>query len=141
MENRELYYQEIKNNIQNTTNFLSYNKMNIDLIKDNYVQMSLDITDETLNNCQIVHGGLLFSLADAAMSLAAKTNGKETVTISANINYLKAVQGKKVKAVASLIKKGKATSYYKCQIFNDEDVLCATVTGIYYFLEKEDYFK
>lgn len=135
--NKEEYYKAIKECLENNPGFVSYNKMYVEEINDNYSKMSINVDENTLNTCGIVHGGLIFGLADAAMSLAAKTNGREAITITSEINYIKACQGKKITAIANPVKVNSTTAAYKCEIYNDEDVLCATATGTYYFLDRD----
>ena len=50
--------------------FINYNKMEI--INDGDIKVKVNITDETLNPFNIVHGGLTFSMGDTVMGIKLK---------------------------------------------------------------------
>lgn len=136
---KEQVYEAIKNFVETSSGFMKYNKMHVEEIKDNYARMSVDIDENSLNPSGIAHGGLLFGLADSTMGMAARTNGKNVVTINSQIDYLKAGKGKKITAIATPLKIGRNTAVFRCELYTDEDVLCSVVTGTYYFLDRDTY--
>lgn len=137
--NKEEIYEAIKGFVENNAGFMKYNKMHVEEIKDNYARMSVDIDENSLNPSGIAHGGLLFGLADSTMGMAARTNGKNVVTINSQIDYLKAGKGKKITAIATPLKVGRNTAVFRCELYTEENVMCATVTGTYYFLDRDTY--
>lgn len=137
MEEKKLVYQDIINYVENSKGFIKYNNMHIEELKENYAKMYVDITEDSLNPSNIAHGGLLFGLADSVMGMAARTNGKNVVTINSQINYLRPGKGKRITAIATPLKVGKTTAVFQTEIYTDENVLCATATGTYYFLERD----
>lgn len=134
---KEEMYQSIIDYVENTRGFIKYNNMHIEELKDNYAKMHVDITEDSLNPSNIAHGGLLFGLADSVMGMAARTNGKNVVTINSTIDYLRPGKGKCITAIASALKVGKTTAVYRTEIYTDENILCATATGTYFFLDRE----
>jgi len=134
---QEKNFQLIKDYVENKKGFMKYNKMHVEEIKKNYAKMSADIDEDSLNPSNIAHGGLIFGLADSVMGMAARTNGKNVVTINSQIDYLRPGTGKKLTAIATPLKVGKTTAVFKSEIYTDENKLCATVTGTYYFLDRE----
>ncbi len=134
---KEETYKLIKNYVENNDGFMKYNKMHIEEVKENYARMSVDIDKNSLNPSHIAHGGLIFGLADSVMGMAARTNGKNVVTINAQIDYLRPGRGKKLTAIATPLKVGNTTAVFKAEIYTDDEQLCATVTGTYFFLDRE----
>lgn len=135
--NKELVYKDIIDYVENAKGFIKYNNMHIEELKENYAKMYVDITEDSLNPSNIAHGGLLFGLADSVMGMAARTNGKNVVTINSQIDYLRPGKGKRITAIATPLKVGKTTAVFRTEIYTDENVLCATATGTYYFLERD----
>ncbi len=133
---KEELYQAIIDYVEKGTGFIQYNKMHVEELKDNYAKMYVDITEDSLNPSMIAHGGLIFGLADSTMGMAARTNGKNVVTINSQIDYLRPGKGKKLTAIAQSLKVGKTTAVYRCEIYRDDEKLCATVMGTYYFLDE-----
>lgn len=90
-----------------------------------------------LNVLGIVHGGVLFSLADSVSGTAACTGRDYAVpTVNGSIQYLRA--GRKtsrIVAEAHEIKNGNAFSVCECRIMDNEGRLLATTTMTYYHLK------
>lgn len=128
-------YQEIIDYVENTNGFIKYNNMHIEEIKENYAKMYVDITEDSLNPSNIAHGGLLFGLADSTMGMAARTNGRNVVTINSSIEYLRPGKGKRMTCETEVLHVGKTTCCFRCNIYTDEDKLCATATATYFFLD------
>jgi acyl-CoA thioesterase len=103
----------------------------IDVVDKEKVEAHIDVSEKSLNPWKIVHGGLLFSLADTAAGLLSFANGHESVTVDSNINYLKPCT-KYAKCVATKVKTGKTISLYKVEIYNEKDGLLAVANMNYY---------
>ena len=123
--------KEINKEFERINDFNYHNGIIIDKISKEQVEAHVDAKKESLNIWGILHGGLIFGLADIAIGVLCYANGHESVTIDSNVNYLKPIK-KYAKAVATIIKQGKTISLYKADIFNENEELCATVTMNYY---------
>jgi len=55
-------------------------------------KVAMDATPEHCNGLAIVHGGVIFALADFAFAAACNSHGHPTVGINVNISYVKAAQ-------------------------------------------------
>lgn len=127
-------YSELKN-IFEESGFIKYNNIKVEEIKKEYAKLSVELSENTTNPSNITHGGLIFTLADSAMGLAARTNGHNIVTVNASIEYLRKGTGAKLFAIATPIKIGNNLSVYTCDILNDKEELIAKVTGTFYHLD------
>ncbi len=132
---KEQMYKEIIDYIENNPGFIKHNNIHIEEIKDNYAKCYVEITEDSLNPSGIAHGGLLFGLADSTMGIAARTNGKNVVTINAQIDYLKPGKGKKIICISEPLKVGKTTAVYRANIYTEKDILVASVTGTFFFID------
>ena len=122
---------DINDKFKEINDFNYHNGIIIDKKDKEEVVAHVDAKDYSLNTWGIIHGGLIFGLADIAIGVLCYINGHESVTVDANINYLKPLK-KYAKAVATKIKVGKTICLYKADIFNEKEELCATVTMNYY---------
>ena len=93
------------------------------------------ITETSNNPYNIAHGGFIFGLGDTAMGIAAASTGKNAVTLSATINYLKPSVGKYLIAEAEIVRSGKSTCYLRTNIYNDKEELVATMDSNYYYVK------
>lgn len=127
--------KKIENEFINQEGFIKENNIKLEELKENYSKISLEIEDKHLNPYGIVHGGILFALADTAMGIAARTKNENILTVNAQIDYLKPAKTKKLYATASSIKIGHTLSVYKTEITDENDKLIAICTGTFIFLE------
>lgn len=134
---KELTVENIIKYFDETPGFSKHNKLHIEELSKEKAIISAEITEDSLNPSGIVHGGLVFGLADTAMGTVAYLTGRKVVTVDSNINYLKPTTGSKVTCVAEPIKVGKTLGVYKADIFDGRNDLTATVTGTYFFLDRE----
>lgn len=133
--NKEEMYKQIIDYVENTPGFIKYNNLHVEELKDNFCKMYVDLTEDGLNPSSIAHGGLLFGLADSTMGIAARTTGRNVVTINAQIDYLKPSKTKRIYCISEPLKIGKTTAVYRASIYDDKNELTSTVTGTYFFLD------
>lgn len=117
--------------------FGRYNHFQIEDLSDEKAILIANTDENSYNPSNIVHGGLIFGLADTAMGTLAYLTGRKVVTIDSNINYLKPCRGSLVRCIAEPVKVGKTIGVYKADIYNEDKELAATVIGTYLFLNKE----
>ena len=129
--------KEINEEFKKNNDYNYHNGIIIDEVSDEKVIAHIDAKDYSLNSWKIMHGGIIFGLADIACGVLCYSKGHKCVTIDSNINYLKPVK-KYAKAVATCTKSGNTISLYKAEIFNEKEEMCATVTMNYYNLDKEE---
>ena len=110
------------------------NHLGIELIEaaDGRAKTKLAIRDEHLNAVQIVHGGVIFSLADFTLAAAANSHGNIAVAVNANISFLKAAQKGTLCAEAIEISRNNKLASYSINITNAEGELIANYHGMVY---------
>lgn len=116
--------------------FMSYNGLYIVESKENYVKIGVDITEKSLNPFGIVHGGLIYTLADSAMGIALATTGRSGVTLNSTIDYLTPGKGKKLFADTEIVKDGKSIVVFRVNIKDENDTLVSVASGTYYIINK-----
>ena len=108
-------------------------------VKDSFRKMQENgVYKADLFSDLIVHGGVLYSLADTVGGTAAMTGRDYAVpTVDGTIHYLKAGKNtSKIIARAQEIQNGYAFSVCECKIYDDKETLLASATMTYYHLRK-----
>lgn len=78
-----------------------------------YAQTELSITEKLVNFHGTPHGGVVYSLADAAFAAASNAAGQDAVALETNISYLEAVTvGDRLVATAEETHAGGRTAEY-----------------------------
>lgn len=114
--------------------YIKYNNIELVEANDDEVVLKTELNKNLLNPYGIAHGGLIFTLGDTAMGIASRMTGRESVTLSSNITYLKPGKGTRLIAKAKIIKNGKTTCYLRADIFNEKDDLVATMDANYFYI-------
>jgi len=102
-------------------------------IDHNNLQIRFPIQDLFINSAGVVHGGVISSLADVAMSnlIPANENGiQQALTVDLNVSFLKPASGTYLIANAKIEKQGRTLVHTECSIFNDKQELVAKSKAI-----------
>ena len=109
-------------------------------VEKGYSQCTLEVVDKLLNPHKVVHGGVLYSMADTGMGAAAYTNlGKSELcaTIEIKINYFKATKSGTLTCNTKVIHQGKKIVTMDSEIINDGQ-LVAKAIGTYSIFKTKD---
>ena len=123
--------EEIKEKLNRDDRFCRYNEMRIDVIRPSYAEAVMEITENKLNGLGIAQGGAIFTLADLAFAGASNAAGFRTVAFTSNISFIRPGTGRRLRAVATEVSRGRRTGVYSVQVFNDDGKVVAhgTTTG------------
>ena len=124
--------------MNHSTAFLQRHNMTITEAWEGHARVEMTIDESMLNVFHIVHGGILFSLADTAAGTASFATGRESVTLNASINFIKPATGKKITAIATEISRGHTIGNYEVFLFNEDETIISRATLTMYFLKKKE---
>ena len=102
---------------------------------DGRARFELTVREDHLNPNGVVHGGVVYSLADTAMGAAlfsALEPGQSCTTLEIKINYLAPVTSGELAAEASVIGRTKRTGVLDARVHGDGGRLVAVATGTFY---------
>lgn len=109
--------------------FICFLGISVDTVEKGYSRCSVVIRDEMLNFNGAVHGGLIFSLADVAFSIASNSDHLPSFALDVSGSFLKTAQvGDKVVAEAKMIHTTKRTGLYRMEVFKGNELI-ATFNG------------
>lgn len=117
--------------------FIKENGFKIIELNSEHCLMEYKIKKDGLNPYGIVHGGIIFGLADTCAGALSFMSGKIPLTTSSNINYLSQVSGDKIIAEATILKEGNKIGYYNVNIYNDNKELVAQANINMYLKENK----
>ncbi|HZU67345.1 MAG TPA: PaaI family thioesterase [Ktedonobacteraceae bacterium] len=107
-------------------------------------QVSIHVDSRLMHPQQIVHGGVIFTIADAAMSMALMPvipQGSLFGTIEAKINFMQPVRAGDLLAEGKIIHKGRTTAVIEATVYNineGEQQAVAKVLGTFYIRQPKD---
>lgn len=126
--------EELKQRLLDSNEFISDNEIKILEFSDDHAKLEMKIDKAVLNGHGIVHGGIIFAMADNAAAAATFTKGRLCVTLNSTINFIRPVVGEKMIVEADAIFSGRTTGVYDVKVTNDQGTLCAKASFTMYFV-------
>jgi len=109
--------------------YIKFLGVRIDKIEKGYALCSIRISHDMLNFHGMVHGGLVFSLADVAFSVASNCDHLPSYALDMSGSFLKTARVDDIiTAEAQLIHTTKRTGLYRMEVFNGKELM-ATFNG------------
>lgn len=133
--------EALKKRLNGNSQYLQSNDMKVIELGEGFARVEMTIDEQILNVHGFVHGGALYSLADTAAGAASFATGRDSVTLTGTINYIKPGKGGKLIGVATEISHGRTTGVYEVFIYNDQQVLLSRATFTMFFLDGDRYHK
>ena len=96
------------------------------------------ITETMLNGFDVVHGGIIFSLADSALAFSAATAGRVSLALDNSISFTKKAHiGDTLTAHSKALNLTFRTGLFDVKITNQSDELIASMKGTVYRTKEE----
>jgi acyl-CoA thioesterase len=77
-----------------------------------------------LNFLGVIHGGFIFSLADAAFAAASNFENSMSFALDVSGSFLKSAKpGDILKAESKLVHTTKRTGFYKMEVYNENELI------------------
>ncbi|WP_071459329.1 PaaI family thioesterase [Bacillus massilinigeriensis] len=97
--------------------------------------ITIPISSLVHNNLNIVHGGIIATLADSAMGILANEvleTGYAAVTTQLNTHYLAPGNGESLSCTARFLHKGSKTMVLEAEVFREDGKKAAFATGSFF---------
>lgn len=88
-------------------------------------EVALTIRPESRNIHGVVHGGLLFTMADCVAGLTARADGRDYVTQSAHFNFIRNLPAGTIHAYGTTVSRGRTIVIVHVQLKDAEGHLLA----------------
>jgi acyl-CoA thioesterase len=102
-------------------------------IEDGYSKCSLEVDKKLFNPHHVIHGAVLYSLADTGMGMALYPSLNEDeicATIEVKINYYRSVKSGTITCITNVVNRGKSVANLEASIYNGGS-LVAKANGNY----------
>ncbi len=101
-------------------------------VSEGRAKAKMDIAERHLNAANVVHGGVIFSLADLVFALASNSHGNIALGINVSVSYLKSARGRTLFAEANEVSRGPKLATYVMEVRDDAKDLIAMLMGTVY---------
>ena len=106
-------------------------------MSDGIGEIELVIQEKHTNSWSVAHGGVLLTLVDAAMAIAARSadpNDRSVVTIELKNSFMQAAQGP-VKVIGKVVHQSTTMAFCEARVFGENDKLCCLATGTFKYFK------
>jgi len=114
--------------------FYRWTGMRVVAAEPGAVTLALDLAEHHANLQGFAHGGVLATLADAAMGLSVRSAlepGRRHVTIELGVHYLRAIRTGTVTATGRAVRVGRVIAYAEAAITDERGTDLARASGTY----------
>ncbi len=125
-----------KESAQKISSFVQLLGMRFIVLEAGRSRCELEVVDSLLNVNRLVHGGVIYSLADTGMGAALYTDlaeGKNCTTIEIKISYFKPVSSGKIICETKMINRGRKIATLESEVTNNGQLIAKAI-GTFYIL-------
>lgn len=111
--------------------------LNFTKFENGWTHCTLNVTDQLLNPYNVLHGGVIYSMADTGMGgalFSVLEPGQTCTTVEIKVSYFKFVTSGTLTCESKIINKGRKIATLESEITNKER-LVAKAIGTFYILE------
>lgn len=101
-------------------------------------EVGLLLKPEHMNTWDVAHGGVLLTLMDVAMAIAARASDpydRSVVTIELKNNFLQAASGS-LRVLATTVHNTATMAFCEAKLYNSDGDVCCMASGTFKFLRK-----
>jgi uncharacterized protein (TIGR00369 family) len=114
--------------------FYRWSGMRVAAVEPGSVAVTLRLGEQHANLQGFAHGGIIATIADAAMGLSVRSAlepGRRHVTIELGVHYLRAVRTGTVTATGRAVRVGREVAYAEAAITDERGTDLARASGTY----------
>ncbi len=103
---------------------------------DGHAEIWVDLDAAHLNTWDVAHGGVVMTMLDVAMALAARSGSSHSggvATIEMKTSFLRPAEHR-LRAVGKLLHKTSTLAFCEATLFDDRGQLCASASGTFKYL-------
>lgn len=101
-------------------------------------EILLALKPEHTNTWNVAHGGVLLTLMDVAMAVAARSGDpgdQSVVTIEMKNNFMQAAKGI-LRVKADTVRRTATMAFCEAKLYNDQGEICCMATGTFQFVKR-----
>ncbi len=99
-------------------------------------ELRVDLDAGHLNTWDVAHGGVLMTMLDVAMAMAARSahaNGQGVATVEMKTSFMRPAEHR-LRAEGQLVHATATMAFCEGRLYDDRDQLCATASGTFKYL-------
>jgi uncharacterized protein (TIGR00369 family) len=103
---------------------------------DGASEVRVDLTESHMNSWEVAHGGVVMTMLDVAMAMAARSqnlDGPGVATIEMKTSFMRPAEGE-LRALGKLLQRTTTLAFCEASVVDAEGHLCAHATGTFKYV-------
>lgn len=126
-------YRDIVDKLLGQDPFSNWMGIEIVEVNEGFCNIRCRIREDMINGFGVVHGGIIYSLADTALAFSAATGGRVALALDNSISYTKkALLGDTLTARSEAVNVTYRTGLYDIKVINQTSDIIAVMKGTVY---------
>ncbi|MDZ7814324.1 MAG: PaaI family thioesterase [Ideonella sp.] len=99
-------------------------------------ELRVDLQESHLNSWEVAHGGVMMTMLDVAMAMAARSDhldGPGVATVEMKTSFMRPGEGE-LRALGQLLHRTATMAFCEARVLNSAGELCAHATGTFKYL-------
>ena len=99
-------------------------------------ELRVDLAESHMNSWEVAHGGVLMTMLDVAMAMAARSqnlDGPGVATIEMKTSFMRPGEGE-LRAVGKLLQRTTTLAFCEASVLDADGALCAHATGTFKYV-------
>ena len=117
--------------------FMLHNHIELESVERDRAVFRLEIRPESRNPYGLIHGGAIYTMADNATGFAAHTDGRNYVTQTSALHFLRNQSEGEIQADARVRHRGHSTCLVAVDILGEDEKLLATGEFTFFCVDPE----
>ena len=125
--------QDIKDKTNTMNYFLLHTGGRIEKLERGHCEIVLTLGKQHQNYNEMVHGGVMLTLIDAAAGAAARTYGGRLVTLESKTNFIRGIhqEGQEIRAISDVVHNGRTIKLCETKVYDKGKVACTGTTTMF----------
>ena len=99
-------------------------------------EIRVDLTESHMNSWEVAHGGVVMTMLDVAMAMAARSQNLEgpgVATIEMKTSFMRPAEGE-LRAIGKLLQRTTTLAFCEASVVDADGQLCAHATGTFKYV-------
>jgi len=130
MNQKDQFAKKVVEQMMQNDLFSQWLQIKVVEVTEGYSKIKMELREEMINGFSVIHGGIIFALADSAFAFACNNRNNLSMALDCSISFNKASKpGDTLLAEAKEIHNGRSTGLYLITITNQNNDHVALFKG------------
>ncbi len=129
-------YQKLMDFFNESDRFCKHNGIRVVCVREGYAEVEVEVAESLLNGADVLQGGAMMTMADAAAGTAMLSHGNWCCTMSCHTEFIRSAKAGKVRAIATEVSRGKTLARFDVSVYDETQTVIGKCLVVMFDLGK-----